>query len=105
MMNPLLPLIHIFLILPLNDTSFYNTINKTPDTNPSHTRIRHPGDSSSLPSSDDTSQSRHLKSHFRLSQQPRKDFRLFLSPSKILNQNSLITFRNFQPVTPHQVQL
>ena len=41
---------------PLNDTSSYNTVNKTPDAIPSHTRIRHPTDSSSLPSSDDTSQ-------------------------------------------------
>ena len=70
---------------PLNDTSSHNTINKTRDTNPSHTRIRHPTDSSSLPTSNDTSQNRHLKSHYRLRQQPRKDYRLFLSPSTILN--------------------
>ena len=70
---------------PLNDTSSYNTINKTRDINLSHTRIRHPTDSSFLLSSNDTSQNRHLKSHYRLRQQPRKDYRLFLSPSKILN--------------------
>ena len=70
---------------PLNDTTSYNTINKTRDTNLSHTRIRHPTDSSSLPLSNDTSQDRHLKSHYRLRQQPRKDYRLFLSPSKFLN--------------------
>ena len=45
---------------PLNDTSSYNTINKTRDTNLSHTRTRHPTYSSSLPSSNDTSQNRHL---------------------------------------------
>ena len=70
---------------PLNDTSSYNTINKTRDTNLPHTRIRHPTDSSSLPSFNDTSQNRHPKSQYRLRQQPRKDYRLFLSPSKILN--------------------
>ena len=48
---------------PLNDTSSYNTIIKTRDTNLSRTRIRHPTDSPSLPSSNDTSQNRHLKSH------------------------------------------
>ena len=69
----------------LNDTSSYNTFNKTLDTNLSRTRIRHPPDSSSLPLSNDTSQNRHPKSHYRLRQQPRKDCRLFLSPSKILN--------------------
>ena len=31
----------------LNDTSSYITILKTHDTNPSHTRIRHPTDNSS----------------------------------------------------------
>ena len=70
---------------PFNDTSSYNTINKTRDTNLSHTRIRQPNDSSSLPSSNDTSQNRHLKFHYRLRQQPRKDYRLFISPSRILN--------------------
>ena len=70
---------------PLNDTSTYNTINKTRDTNLSHTRIRHPTDSSSPPSSNDTSQNRHLKSDYRLRQQPRKDCRLFFSPYRILN--------------------
>ena len=68
----------------LNDTSPYNTINKTPDANPSYTRTRHPTDSSSLPSPNDTSQNRHLKSQYKLRQQPRKDYRLFLSSSKLL---------------------
>ena len=90
---------------PLNDTSSNNTIDKTRDTNLSHTRIRHPTDSSSLPSSKDTSQIRHLKSHYRSRQQRRKDYRLFLSPSKSLNLKSLKTFRNFKTVTPHQAQL
>ena len=70
---------------PLSDTASYNTINKTRDTNLSLTRIHHPTDSSSLPLSNDTSQDKYLKSHYRLRQQPRKDYRLFLSPSKILN--------------------
>ena len=52
----------------LNDTSSYITINETRDTNPSYTRIRHPTDSSFLPSSNDSSQNRHLKSHYRLRQ-------------------------------------
>ena len=47
----------------LNDTSSFNPINKTRDTNPSHSRIRHATDSSSLRSSNDTSQNRNLKSH------------------------------------------
>ena len=70
----------------LNDTSSYETITKTLDTNPSYTRIRHPTDSSSLPTPDDTPQNRTLKSHYKLRQQPRKDNRLFISPSKILHQ-------------------
>ena len=69
----------------LNDTSSYNTINKTLDTNLSRTRIRQPTDSSSLPLSIDTSQNRHLESPYRLRHQRRKDYRLSLSPSKILN--------------------
>ena len=69
----------------LNDTSSYKTISKTHDTNPSYTRIRHPTDSSSLPTPNDTSQNRTLKSHYKFRQQPRKDYRLFLPPSKILN--------------------
>ena len=69
----------------LNDTSSYETISKTLDSNPSHTRIRHPTDSSSLPTPNDTSQTRTLKSHYKLQQEPRKDYRLFLLPSKILN--------------------
>ena len=44
----------------LNDTSSYNTIIKTRDTNPSHTRIRHPTDTSSLPSPNDSSQKRNI---------------------------------------------
>ena len=71
---------------PLNVTSSYNTVSKTRDTNPSHTRIRHHIDSSSLPSSTETSQNIHLKSHYRVRQQSRKEFRHFLSPSKILYQ-------------------
>ena len=70
---------------PLNDTSSYNTFTKICDTNLFQTRIRHPTERSSLPSSNDTSQNRHLKSLCRLRQQPRKDYRLFLSLSKILN--------------------
>ena len=70
---------------PLNDTSSYNTFDKNRDTNLFHTRIRHPTERSSLHSSNDTSQNRHPKSHCRLGQQPRKDYRLFLSLSKILN--------------------
>ena len=70
---------------PLKDTSCYNTINRTRDTNLSHTRILHPNDSSSLSSSIDTSQNRHLKSDYRTRQQPRMDYRLFLSPYRILN--------------------
>ena len=69
----------------LNDSSSYKLISKTHDTNPSYTRIRPPTDSSSLPTPDDTSQNRTLKSHYKLRQQQRKDYRLFLSPSKILN--------------------
>ena len=42
-------------------TVHQNTINKS--RNPSHARIRHPTESSSLPPSNDTSQNRHLKSH------------------------------------------
>ena len=38
-----------------NDTSSYNTIIKTHDTYPSHTPIRHPTDSYSLPPYNDTS--------------------------------------------------
>ena len=91
--------------ITLSDTSSYKTINKTRDTNLSRTRIRHPTDSSSLPSLNDTSQNRHLKSHYRLRQQPRKNYRLFFSPSKNLNRLSLITFRNFKRVTLHQTQL
>ena len=68
----------------LNDTSSYKTINKTRDTNPSYSRTRHPTDSSSRSSLNDTSQKRHLKSHDKLRPQPRKDYRLFLSPSKVL---------------------
>ena len=48
-------------------------------------RMRHPTDSSSLPTPEDTPQNRIPKSHYKLRQQPRKDYRLFLSPSKILN--------------------
>ena len=48
----------------------YKTITKTHDTNPSYTRIRHPTDSSSLPTSDDKPQNRTLKSHHKLRQQP-----------------------------------
>ena len=44
----------------LNDTSSYDTIKKTRDTNLSRTRIRQSTDSSSLPSSNDTTQNRHL---------------------------------------------
>ena len=69
----------------LNDTTSYNTINKTLDTNLSRTRIRQPTDSSSLPLSIDTSQNTHLESPYRIKHQPRKDYRLFFSPSKILN--------------------
>ena len=69
----------------LNDTSSYKTINKTRDTYLSYTRIRHPTDSSTLPPPKDTSQNTSLNSHYKLRQQPRKDYRLFLSPSKILN--------------------
>ena len=50
---------------PLKNTSSYNTIKKTRNTNLSHTPICHPTDSSSLPPSHDTSQNRHLKSHCR----------------------------------------
>ena len=70
---------------PSNDTTSYNTINKTRDANLYHTRIRHPTDNSSLPISNDTSQDRHLKSHYRLRQQLRKEYRLILSPPKSLN--------------------
>ena len=69
----------------LSDTSSYKTNTKTHDTNPSFTRLRHPADSSSLPTLDDTPQNRTLKSHYKLRQQTRKDYRLFLSPYKILN--------------------
>ena len=68
-----------------NDTSSYRTITKILDTNPSYARIRHPTDSPSLPTTDDTPQNRTLKTHYKLRQQPRKDYRLFLSPSKFLN--------------------
>ena len=67
----------------LNDTSSYKTISKTHDTNPSYTRIRHPTESSSLATPDGTPQNRTLKSHYKLRQQPRKDYRLFVSPSNI----------------------
>ena len=67
----------------LNDTSSYDTITKTRETNPSHTCFRHPIDSTSLPPHNDTSQNSHLKSHYKLRKQSRKDYRLFLSPSKI----------------------
>ena len=69
----------------LNDTSSYNTINKTRDTNPSYTRIRQPTDSSSLPPPNDRSQNRSPKPHYKLGQQPRKGYRILLSPSKILS--------------------
>ena len=69
----------------LNDTSSYKTISKTNDTNPSYTRIRHPTDSSSLPTPNDTSQIRSFKSHYKIRQQPRNYFILLFSPSKILN--------------------
>ena len=68
---------------PLNDTSSCNTINKSRDINLSQTRIRHPTYSSSLPSSNDSSQNRQLKSHYKLRQQLPKDYRLFLSLPKI----------------------
>ena len=68
--------------------TFYLIIHicKTRGTNPSHTRIRHPTTRSSLssPKIQDTSQNRQLKSHYRSRQQPRKEYRLFLSPSKIV---------------------
>ena len=60
-------------------------LQKTHDTNSSSTRIRHHTDSSSLPILDDTLQNKTLKSHYKLRQQPRKEYRLFLSPSKVLN--------------------
>ena len=69
-----------------NDASSHKIIIKTHDTNPSSTRIRHPTDSFFLPTPDDTPQNRTLKSHYKLRQQPRKDYRLFLSPSKILGR-------------------
>ena len=49
-----------------NDTSSHKTISETHDTNPSHTRIRHPTGSSSLPTPNDTSQNRTLESHYLL---------------------------------------
>ena len=67
----------------LNDTSCYNTIIRFHETNPTHTRIRHPTDSSSHT---DTSYNKHLKSHYQLRQQPRKDYRPFLSLSKVSKQ-------------------
>ena len=70
----------------LNGTSSYETILKTHDTNPSTTRIRHPTDSSYLPSHTDTSHIRHPKSYYQLGQQSRKDYRLFLSPFKVLKK-------------------
>ena len=83
----------------------YKTIRKTHDTNPSHTRIRHPTDSSSLPTPDDTPQNRTLKSHYKLRQQSRKDYRIFHSPSNILNHGSFIIFRDLKSVTSNQDQL
>ena len=71
--------------ISLNDTSSHKTITKTHDTNPLYSRIRHPTDCFSLPTPDDTPQERTLKSHYNLRQQPRKDYRLFLAPSKILD--------------------
>ena len=68
----------------LNDTSSYKTNIKTRDTSPSYIRFSHPTDSASLPPHNITSQNRHLESYYKLRQQPRKDYRLFLSPSKIL---------------------
>ena len=65
----------------LNNTSSYNTIIKTIDSNPSHTRIRLPTDSSSHT---DTFYDRHAKSLYQLRQQPQKAYRLFLPPSKVL---------------------
>ena len=67
---------------PLNGTSSHYTIIKTPNTSLSHTRNYHLTDSTSLPSSEDAPQYRTLKPHYKLRQQPRKDYRLFLSPSK-----------------------
>ena len=84
MMNPILPCLPHNPNTSLNHTS-YKTITNTHDTNLSYTRIRHPTDSSSLPTTNDTPQNRTLKSHYKLRQQPRKDYALFLSPSKILN--------------------
>ena len=70
----------------LNDTLSYETLIKTHDTNPSHTRIRNSTDSSSFAPPTDTCHDRHLKSLSQVRQQPRKDYRPYLSPSKVLKQ-------------------
>ena len=66
----------------LNDTSSYKTISYADDTNPCYTRIRHSTDSSSLLTPDDTSQNRTLKTHYKLRQQPPKDYNFSFHPSK-----------------------
>ena len=72
---------HKSLTPPTNDTSLYKNIINTPHTNIPSDRSRHPSynQTDSLPPLID----RTTKTTYKLRQQPKLDYRLFISPSKL----------------------
>ena len=65
----------------INDNSLYRHINNTPHTNILSDRSRHPtnNQTTSLPPLID----RTTKTTYKLQQQPKLDYRLFITPSKL----------------------
>ena len=72
---------HMSLTPPINDNSLYKDIINTPHTNIPSDRSRHPSytQTDSLPPLID----RTTKTTYKLRQQPKLDYRLFITPSKL----------------------
>ena len=72
---------HKSLTPPTNDISLYKDIINTPQTNIPSDRSRHPSNNQtdSLPPLID----RTTKTTYKLRQQPKLDYRLFITPSKL----------------------
>ena len=65
---------------PSNTSSPFKYIFNTPDDNQYSDRTRHPSQNQSTPS---VSTNRNEKTHYNMRHQPKMDYRLFISPSKL----------------------
>ena len=66
---------------PSNTTSPFKQILKAPDNNQSSDRTRHPSQNQSAPPYG--TDKRDTKTHYKSGQQSKKDYRLFIPPSKL----------------------